>query len=208
MAVVLVLALVAGTTAAQASRTHTVVPSDPAARVTRFVEQELSWRVLLIEGAALTANAHVLAYCVAPGALAIQCADLRLVQQGESTQTVLDGLREQERTLTAMSYALWRLPLPPLDGRAAVHLACLLEDLTLFSDQYARLLDDAANAIPGTTNKGLTPQVSYGAREQSIGAVLDRAEAWLETLDHDTGAQVTLPGFARGGTLDAQLTMQ
>jgi hypothetical protein len=40
--------------------------------------------------------------------------------------------------------------------------------------------------------------MAYPARIADALPILRRAEDWLETVDRDTGARATLPGFAPG----------
>jgi hypothetical protein len=50
--------------------------------------------------------------------------------------------------------------------------------------------------------------LGYAARAQSLAGLLARAEGWLETIDHETGAQATLPGFEPGTPLlESRLTL-
>jgi hypothetical protein len=40
--------------------------------------------------------------------------------------------------------------------------------------------------------------VAYSQRVRGAVLILRRAEGWLETIDHETGARATLPGFEPG----------
>jgi hypothetical protein len=88
------------------------------------------------------------------------------------------------------------------------------EDLALFSDQLAGLLQESAAALASSPLQQASygqpeSRVSYGPRVRAAVSILRRAEAWLETVDRETGAHVTLPGFAPGAaSLESVLAMQ
>jgi hypothetical protein len=106
-----------------------------------------------------------------------------------------------------MGQALWQAGPPAVEGVPPTALVCVVEDLALFAAGYAGLLEETTQNLP-STDKALVAPVEYAARVRSLAVLLDRAERWLETLDHALSVRLTQPGFADGGlVLDAQLSM-
>jgi hypothetical protein len=162
-----------------------------AAVVTAFARGTLAPRVLVVESALALANHHVGAHLAGR----------------EDDGTVARALTQQALILTGASADLSGLPPPRLDALATVQLQCALEDLALVSDQLAGLLGETATVLqtaPSLEAGGAviaveaTRSVAYAPRAHSALTILRRAEAWLETVDHETGAHGTLPGFAPG----------
>jgi hypothetical protein len=51
--------------------------------------------------------------------------------------------------------------------------------------------------------------LGYEPRVRSAASLLRRAEGWLESIDHESGAHVTLPGFTPGApSLESRLALQ
>jgi hypothetical protein len=133
------------------------------------------------------------------------CLEQDIDVQALATQALAQVFTQQALVLTALSADLAVLPVPSLGawlpGR---QIDRLIEDLALCSTQLADLLWDHVHAIamvaqaptprPGAALVGL----AYGPRVHSAMTILRRAEGWLETVDHETGADVRLPGFAPG----------
>jgi hypothetical protein len=186
----------------------------PAALLTAYVEHVLTPRVQQLEAALATANRQVLAYCQPPEMILVRCTDLsgRLGSGGNGTMT--EALMAQALVLTGASHGLDTLLPPNMGQLPTLHLRCVIEDLALFADQLAGLLEESVAAVSSSTLQQASsgqpaPRVSYGPRVRSVVAILRRAEAWLETIDHETGAHVTLPGFGPGApSLESQLAMQ
>jgi hypothetical protein len=175
--------------------------------VVRYVQFVLTPRVEALEAAALTANEQVLAYCSSPGRIKVDCTELPLRSRTESATTLLQALAVLASTFSGTAQALWQEWPPAVEGMPATALVCVVEDLTLFADGYARLLEETAQDVP-STDKGPVAPVEYAARVRSLAVVLDRAERWLETVDRAVGAVGVLPGFADGGqALNNQLSM-
>jgi hypothetical protein len=179
----------------------------PAAVVTAFVTSALVDPVLSGEDALAMANRAVGASCQAArrGTAIIGCADL-LTAPPTSTLPAL--LSQQGGLLLAADAALTRLIPPPLGPPLLGQVGRLLEDLSLFCTQLASLLQETAIALPVPRWPEPTIGVSYGPRVRAAVAILRRAEAWLETINHESGAHATLPGFAPGApSLESQLNL-
>jgi hypothetical protein len=179
----------------------------PAAIITAFATTALPDPVLSSERALAMANRAVGTSCQAArwGNAVIGCADL-LTAPPHSTLPAL--LSRQGGLLLAADAALTRLILPQLGPPLLGQLARLLEDLSLFCTQLAGLLQETAIALPVPRWPEPTIGVSYGPRVRAAVAILYRAEDWLETINQETGAHVTLPGFAPGApSLESQLNL-
>jgi hypothetical protein len=168
-----------------------------------FVHSTLTMRILAMEAALGEATQAVAVY-----------------QAGQTDLTVLArALLEEARALSWATLAVDSVPPPPLAGQEARALWGLQEDLALFGDQCTRLLQETSVAAlqdswgnprfasgHGFRSSDPPQDLAYGARMRSALAILRRAEDWLETLDQDTGAHATLPGFAPGApALETQL---
>jgi hypothetical protein len=182
--------------------------------VSAFVQTILAPRVLTIESAAATANRQVLAYCRPPEMILVLCTDLSGRLGSGGSGTVTGALTAQALVLAGASHGLDALLPPDLGRLPTLHLRCVIEDLSLFADQLAGLLQESAAAVSSSTLQQATyahpgPRISYGPRVRSAVTIVRRAEAWLQTVDHETGAKATLPGFAPGApSLDDQLSAQ
>jgi hypothetical protein len=120
-------------------------------------------------------------------------------------------LTQQENLSRSVAAALTTLS-PPLVGMLpTLQMKCVLEDLALFGDQLARLLHDVGAALgipppPAAPAEVPVENVGYPARARAALSLVRRAEGWLETVDHQTGARVTLPGLEPGApALEQQL---
>jgi hypothetical protein len=165
--------------------------------VAAFVRDGLAGRVVVVENGLAVANRHVLAY----------------LATRESVALLAGGLTQQALILLSAGHDLAGV-LPPaqLEGLPALQLARLIEDLALFAQQTAGLLQEtvAALSTPApaqTVGEDAITRVLYLSRMQKTVDVLRRAEGWLDTIDRETGAHATLPGFGAGISLDAQLNM-
>jgi hypothetical protein len=191
------------------ARSH---PLTPATAVTAFVQTTLTPRVLAVENAVALANRQVLLYCQPPEMVLVRCTDLMGHHSGSST--VAGVLTAEARVLTGASHGFDALLPPTVGWLPTLHVRCAVEDLALASDQLSALLQESADAVSRTTLQEAVdalpaPRISYGPRLRSALTILRRAEAWLETVDHETGAHATLPGFAPGApSLETQLALQ
>jgi hypothetical protein len=176
---------------AHTSPLPTAIPPNPTAVVTAFVQQRVA-PVVVVEGTLAVANCRVLGL----GDIHARSGDLiaTLVQQAASC-------REAGVEFSSM------MP-PTLDALPALYMSRLLEDLAIFSDHLAGLMQDAAAAGSLTPSQEATDGAAYGPRMRDAVAILRRAEGWLETIDHENGAYVRLPGFEGGSSLEAQLNMK
>jgi hypothetical protein len=171
--------------------------------VTAYVQRVLTPRVLQLEGALATANRQVLAYC-APHGLAVNvCFEGNVSAQDPALLALGQALDEQSLVLTQVSAGVAALPEPdvgaPLPSWQADRL---IEDLASSSTQLAALLQEYATAIrevagaPTPNHGAVLRGLAYAGRVRSLAGLLRRAEGWLETIDHETGAHARLPGFA------------
>jgi hypothetical protein len=114
----------------------------------------------------------------------------------QGTRALLSALTQGARALTAASHEFSALVPPYLGLLPTLHLKCMLEDLAVFSDQLAGLLEEAATPVTTPDYLAAATTVAYWPRMHGAVSILRRAEGWLETVDHETGARATLPGFA------------
>jgi hypothetical protein len=147
-----------------------------------------------MESVLAAANADVLASGAAdakPYALSAT-----LLAEAQQVQTVGDELGS--------------VPLPAVAVDVRLQLRSLVEDLLLGCQQLSTLLQETAEAVTQETVNfplGLdgAMRVGYSPRAQGVAALLRRAQAWLQTIDHETNSQARLPGFEAGAlSLDAQ----
>jgi hypothetical protein len=184
------------------------------AMVAAFMRTALASRVLVVEDALLTANQQVVTYCQAPEMVLVRCTDLTARQGSGDSGALAALLTAQARVLGEASHGFDTLLLPDVGRAPTLQLRCVVEDLALVGDQLSGLLQESAAAVSSTTLQQASyaqpaPRVSYGPRVWAAVTILRRAEAWLETVDHETRARVTLPGFAPGApSLESQLAMQ
>jgi hypothetical protein len=184
------------------------------------VQRVLAPRVLELEGALATANRQVLAYCTARGRDVSSCFEQGVDFHAPALLALARVLTHQALVLTGASAALSLILAPQIgDQVASQQLVRLLEDLALCAEQSARLLDEHTTlimlmahlpfsqaSVPGTG--AAASGLGYQSRVRSAVALLRRAEAWLKTVDHETGAHATLPGFAPDAlSLESALAM-
>jgi hypothetical protein len=175
-------------------------PPSEAWVVTAFVQSTLAVRVLALDAALDTANKQVREH----------------LSGREDDATLAATLHAQARVLTAISHAATALP-PELDAPETQQMACVVEDLALVAGQLVGLMEETATALeqePALEANGAaiavdaTGSAAYAPRVRGALAILRRAEGWLVTIDHETGAAVTLPGFGPGAlSLDQQLSL-
>jgi hypothetical protein len=171
-------------------------------------------RVRIIEDALADANRTVRRYCSlspsVPGLTPslMQCDGLVMVPKDHTLGTTLT---REAGVLAAAAYAVASLRLPALDTTTTLYLALVTEDLVLCSNGLASLLGETAASVerlPLLRAQVVISSRSYAPRVRDLVTLLQRAEGWLVTLDHETGAHVTLPGFEGGRSLDEQLALQ
>jgi hypothetical protein len=155
--------------------------------VTSFVQSLVVPPVLGIEQAVTLADRHVLVY--------------RLNQ--ETSATLSSELSQQRHVLEEASTTLSSLASPALGSALIRLMERLLEDLAVCGGQLADVLRDTATALSLSTSTNIQLSVDavnlvYGPRVRAAVALLRRAEDWLDTIDHGTGAHATLPGFEPG----------
>jgi hypothetical protein len=162
------------------------------------VQGILAPRVLVVQSALFEANHHVAAHLAG----------------AEDDGALARALTRQALILTAAGAGFSSLQPPHLDARVTLQLQSVLEDLALASDQLAGLLDETATLLQtapsleagGAVIVEATRSVAYAPRVQSALIILGRAQEWLATVDHETGAHATLPGLAPGApSLETQL---
>jgi hypothetical protein len=186
-----------------------------AARVTTYVHTLLAPRVLLLEHAWTLANRQVQAYCDAQHQAVSVCFEQEVDPRAPALRALGDALTQQALTLRGACAGFTLLPAPHLGTDVADRqMDHLLEDLGLLSTQLAGVLEDHAQAIVQMTNAPL-PNPRYGTALQGLAyaprvrdllATLRRAEGWLESIDQETGAHATLPGFEPGApSIEIQL---
>jgi hypothetical protein len=165
--------------------------------VATFVQTAVASRVLTDEDALLAAQRWVEQY-----------------QGGHVDDgTLAADLTREALVLLAASAAPTNLPLS-LDPRTTQEMTCLVEDVALFGEQAAALLQETAAFLAITAQEASGATVSgdaldstgYAPRVRGALSLLRRAEGWLDMLDHDTGARATLPGLLPGGELDGPLS--
>jgi hypothetical protein len=170
-----------------------------AAAVTAYVQSTLAPRALTLESAVALAHRHV---------------DAHLAGR-EDDGTLAAALTQEAGELTRASMQLGELP-PTTDTLVALQLKGAAEDLAVAGTQLAALLAETAatlRTVPVAEATGAMivtggmALVGYEPRVRSTLTLLKRAEQWLETIDHETGAQAVLPGFAGGRTLEQLLNV-
>jgi hypothetical protein len=201
------LAAAGGLIGAQPSQGHVEAPFGTAARVTAFVRVTLAPYVWSVEAALTTADTGLLAYCNVPNMNVGSCAEFT-THEGRMTHGQLSTLLLLQAQIVARaSQALSSAVSPPLGAIPARCMERALEDLVIAGDQLAGVLSETADAVPPLEANALIgeetiPQrpapVAYGRRILAVIMLLRRAQGWLETIDHQTGATATLPGFAPG----------
>jgi hypothetical protein len=173
--------------------------------VAAFFAAEVSGRVLLLEAALAAANQQMRAYhdlYVAGGPISPASAQ----EVAEQTTAVLDA---QTPVLRAAGEAFSELPPPAISSPLpAIQMIRMLEDMALCGDQLAAVMEETSADVAGSLFEDAPSSAAYAPRVRGVVAILRRAEAWLETIDHETGAHATLPGFAGGRLLAAQLNLQ
>jgi hypothetical protein len=168
--------------------------------VTSFVQSLVVPPVLSIEQAVTLADRHVLVY--------------RLSQ--ETSVALVSELSQQRHVLEEAGTTLSSLASPALGSALIRLMERLLEDLAVCGGQLADVLRDTATALslPTSTDIQLSQlsvdavNLVYGPRVRAAVALLRRAEDWLKTIDHETGAHATLPGLEPGApSLESQLAL-
>jgi hypothetical protein len=173
--------LVLGLAQASLSPAHAVTPASPAAAVTVFVRDAVAPRVLVLEAALAAAQRQVDVYAAGH----------------TDAGAVLAVLGQQSRALRDLSQDLAALTPPWLGLLPTLQMARALEDLAACGEQLAGLLQDTmtAGSFSPRLEAGALSVVEYGPRLDAALALVARAEAWLRTLDRETGARLHLPGY-------------
>jgi hypothetical protein len=192
--------------AARPARASLPASPGPAAQVTVYVHTTLGPRVRIIEDALATADRTLLAYCPRAQRALLQCADLAVLKGGGILATTLV---EEADVLAQAGYSLDMVAIPDLGSRSTLYLMLLIEDLVICSEGLAGLMQEVAAGIPVAANVTATSgSMAYGLRVRYLVTLLRRAEGWLDKIDRETGARVTLPGFEGGQSLEEQLSLQ
>jgi hypothetical protein len=181
---------------------------EQARRLTAYVAIILTPPVVRIENALSGADQAILAECWVPHSYntTLQyCADPLL---GDKELTL--ALARAAGMAWDAGHALALAEPPWLGPRGTASLMLVQEDLWLCGEELGALLAESAAAVQVSVVSRPSPvDVTYSPRAIALVALLSRAEAWLETTDHQTGAHARLPGFEPGGPrLDEQLKVQ
>jgi hypothetical protein len=197
----LVVTLVTGAAPVQAgpARPHS---SSAATAVTAFVVGPLALHVLALESLLATTDWHLRPFCHAHGLHSGQCAYPAATGWSDDLGATL---AQQARLLTAIGDELAVLLPPQVEVIPARALALVMEDLILFSAQVAALLQETATDVAQGVPLDVALGFGYWPAMDRAAGLLSRAEGWLETADHATGARARLPGFAPGQSLREQL---
>jgi hypothetical protein len=173
---------------------HTPLPGQAAA-LTAYVHDVLSAQVQAMESAVVATDDQLRAYDDAFMA-GTQAPSVDLHPLIEQTVAVLT---RQSVICTGLSHNVVAPTSLQLGERAAMQLTALREDLALFSAQIATVMQETGADVVGMPRSLESPRASdYPARIAEALPILGRAESWLETVDRETGARATLPGFAPG----------
>jgi hypothetical protein len=182
-----------------------------ASAVTAYVQALLAPRVVVLEAAVAQATRAIRRVCGTVDTPDLSCT----IGSGDHAPYAAAStlLMQLAAMLTAMSGEIPRLPVVGGTVQANMEMAYLREDIAACADRLAETLHDAAVDLrtPGVPeNAGGTPHsVAYGPQIVRLLGLLRRAEGWLETVDHETGAWVRLPGFAPGAPpIETQLGLQ
>jgi hypothetical protein len=179
----------------------------PAGVVTAYVHGFLAPRVMAVEESLAASDDQIQTYLDAYSAgTQLDWPSLSaLVEQTISVLTAGSSLCEES------SHDFDVPPALPLDTSLSLQLASLREDLELFSTQIAT----AMRATSTDMDIARMPRrleslrdAGYATRIGDALPILRRAETWLEAIDRETGARVTLPGFKPGAPpLEQQLAL-
>jgi hypothetical protein len=171
------------------------LPPRQAAAVTAYVRDVLSAQVLAMEGALVATDDQIRAYHAAFTA-GTQVASFDLRPLIDQTVAVLT---RQSALCTGLSHDVVVPSALHLGTVVTLQLAALHEDLALFSAQVATVMQETSTDVAGMPRSIESPRANaYPARITEALPILGRAEAWLDTIDHETGARATLPGFEPG----------
>jgi hypothetical protein len=101
---------------------------------------------------------------------------------------------------------------PSLAPLLARQMERLMESLALFGEEVAAIFGAmTAHYGGGMAQQGQVTEdrrAAYTPMMETALRGLYRAQAWLATIDRETGAQVTLPGLTPGGpALESQLDL-
>jgi hypothetical protein len=177
-----------------------------AAAVTAYVRDVLSAQVLAMEGALVATDDQIGAYHAAFTAGAV-VGSLDLYPLIAKTVAVMT---RQSLACIALSHDVVAPSSLQLGEVVEMQLTALREDLALFSAQIAIVMQETGADVAGMQRFLESPRaMAYRARVAEALPILRRAEDWLETVNRETGARATLPGFALGApSLESMLATQ
>jgi hypothetical protein len=192
--------------------------SGTAVAVTTFVRSTLAGRVLDLESAFATANKQVETYCARRDLGITLCFESNVDPYDAATGRLAEVFYQQAQLLGGTSHILatqlvaLRLVAPVVTAQ----MDGLIEDLAVCSEQLILLLQDYSQPLLALGQISYTASgareavqgLGYGPRVRSLLRLLRRAEGWLDTIDHETGAQAALPGFEPGApSLESHLAL-
>jgi hypothetical protein len=189
-----------------------------ATAVTGVVAEAVLPAAVAIETALTAATRAAQSYCVGHHRGLAVCFESAVDGYDPATVTLAEVFRQQAQRLSGTSQALATdlATLRLVSPLVTAQMDGLLEDLALCAEQLMLLLQEyaqpllALGQLPPTVAGAQTAVqgLGYAARAQSLAGLLARAEGWLETIDHETGAQAGLPGFEPGAPpLESRLAL-
>jgi hypothetical protein len=192
--------------------------SGTALAVTTFVHSALAGRVLALEDTFARANQQVETYCAGRHLGITRCFESNVDPDDAATGRLAEVFLQQAQFLrgTSAFLATQLVALHLVTPMVTAQMDGLIEDLAVCSEQLMLLLQDysqpllALGQIPYTTSgaREAVQGLGYEPRVRSLLRLLRRAEGWLETIDHETGAHARLPGFAPAAPpLESQLAL-
>jgi hypothetical protein len=180
---------------------------EQAGRLTAYVEIILTPSVVRIENALTVADQAILAECRVPhpyNTTLQYCAD---PLPGDMELTL--ALARAAGMAWDAGHALALAEPPWLGPKGTADLMLVQEDLWLCGEELGTLLAESATAVQVSVVSRSPLYVNYGPRAIALVALLSRAEAWLETLNHYAGTHASLPGFESGpSSLLSQLALK
>jgi hypothetical protein len=160
----------------------------------------------MLELSVAAANHRLLAACGVRDMPLVYCVNAAPRTGGAP---LAGALLQQAAVLLEVSNDLSLIAPPPLGARPVQYMLRLAEDVALCAAQLAGLLDELAARAATVQSRNPLPDLPYTERLADALRILRRAEGWLGTIDHVTGARLTLPGFTPGApSLESQLALQ
>jgi hypothetical protein len=189
-------------------RSQTLPPETLAAQVGRYVNGTLARRVAVAEDALMAANQAVHPYCAAhaPGTTLCFAGTVDFLDPRVQTMGMVFQHQALLLSATSQELALQLGAFQPGNPLVAAHVHALVEDLSLSSVQLASVLQDHAQVIAQMARLPVQPpgagatlrELGYAGRVYAVTTLLQRAQSWLETINHETGAHAVVPGFGPG----------